>query len=140
VEPSAYGASASAGGLEALSLLQLRYPSGHAAHIHVSSPDPSRAQSTLITGGGKALVYSDAAGHTRVTIHDNGHSWTPELPSREPLKVEAQHFADCVLARRRPLSDGANGLNVVATLVAADRSKRVGARACRIDGTDMPSV
>jgi predicted dehydrogenase len=38
------------------------------------------------------------------------------------LKVELQHFIDCVVNDRQPFNDGAAGLRVVRLLEAADRS------------------
>ena len=51
-----------------------------------------------------------------------GDVWIPFFPFREPLKVEAAHFVECVTQGKRPLTDGQNGLDVVETLVAAQAS------------------
>ena len=46
----------------------------------------------------------------------------PQLEMAEPLKLECQHFAECVLSGRTPLSDGRDGLRVVQVLEAAQAS------------------
>ncbi len=46
----------------------------------------------------------------------------PKIDFAEPLKVECQHFVDCVRTGARPLSDGYNGLRVVQMLEAAQAS------------------
>ena len=38
------------------------------------------------------------------------------------MRVECEHFLDCVRERKTPLSDGQDGLRVVKVLEAADRS------------------
>ena len=46
----------------------------------------------------------------------------PHVTMAEPLKLECQHFLDCVREGRTPLSDGEDGLRVVQVLEAAQRS------------------
>jgi predicted dehydrogenase len=46
----------------------------------------------------------------------------PKLDFVEPLKVECQHFIDCIQCGEKPLTDGHEGLRVVAILEAAQRS------------------
>jgi len=46
----------------------------------------------------------------------------PKLDFVEPLKVECQHFVDCIQNGQRPLTDGYDGLRVVRALEAAQRS------------------
>jgi predicted dehydrogenase len=46
----------------------------------------------------------------------------PYIRSGEPLKIECEHFLNCVRDRATPKSDGMDGLRVVDVLEAADRS------------------
>jgi predicted dehydrogenase len=46
----------------------------------------------------------------------------PKIPMQEPLRLECQHFVDCVRTGATPLSDGRNGLLVVQLLEAAQAS------------------
>src|SRR2546426_708890 len=46
----------------------------------------------------------------------------PHLRIDEPVRLECQHFLECVRDRRRPRSDGRDGLRVVKVLAAAQRS------------------
>jgi predicted dehydrogenase len=41
---------------------------------------------------------------------------------QEPLRMECQHFIDCIRDRQRPRTDGRNGLAVVSLLEAAQHS------------------
>jgi predicted dehydrogenase len=55
----------------------------------------------------------------------------PRVSAAEPLKIECQHFLDCVRSRRSPRSDAADGLRVVRILEAAQQSMEQ-------DGTPVP--
>ncbi len=46
----------------------------------------------------------------------------PKVDFVEPLRVETQHFVDCIVSGETPLSDGHDGLRVVQALEAAQRS------------------
>ena len=50
----------------------------------------------------------------------------PKLEFTEPLKIECQHFVDCIRTGETPRSDGRQGLRVVRTLEAAQRSMTAG--------------
>ncbi|NQT53233.1 hypothetical protein HQ576_14330 [bacterium] len=44
----------------------------------------------------------------------------------EPLRIECQHFIDCVANDRQPLTDGESGVAVVQVLEAAQTSLKAG--------------
>jgi predicted dehydrogenase len=44
----------------------------------------------------------------------------------EPLKLECEHFVECVKNRTTPRSDGRDGMRVVRVLDAAQRSLKAG--------------
>jgi hypothetical protein len=46
------------------------------------------------------------------------------LKIEEPLRLECQHFLECVRQRKQPLSDGRDGLRVLEVLEAAQQSLR----------------
>jgi predicted dehydrogenase len=47
---------------------------------------------------------------------------SPRLDLREPLRLEAEHFLDCLRRGTQPLSDGQDGLRVLRVLTAAQQS------------------
>ena len=51
----------------------------------------------------------------------------------EPLKVESQHFVDCITKGVQPRSSGEQGLEVVRVLEAADESIREDGRMIAIE-------
>ena len=61
-----------------------------------------------------------------------GDMLAPQLTVTEALRVEAQHFVDCVRTGRRPLSDGESGLRVIRVLEAAERSLARGGEPTRL--------
>ena len=46
----------------------------------------------------------------------------PHISTAEPLRLECQHFADCAIEQKVPLSDGRDGCRVVRVLAAAQES------------------
>jgi predicted dehydrogenase len=51
-----------------------------------------------------------------------GDMHAPRLSVTEALRVEAQHFVDCIRTSTPPLTDGESGLRVIRVLEAAERS------------------
>jgi predicted dehydrogenase len=76
--------------------------------------------------------------------------YVPYLKQEEPLKVECQHFLDCIHNGKTPLTNGRRGLEVVKILEAASASlKQNGAAveieerhtsACSANGTKVRTV
>jgi predicted dehydrogenase len=116
----------------------LRFPSGLAAHLHLSWLDPHKTRSFTLVGSKKMATFDDMELERKVTVYDKGfdedsRSWgeyitrsgdiySPRVPNREPLRIECEHFVECVREGRRPRSDGAAGLRVVRVLDALQRS------------------
>jgi len=77
----------------------------------------------------KLKIYDKSADHNPdyntfaeyVTLRF-GDITIPHLRIDEPVRLECQHFLECVRDRRRPRSDGRDGLRVVKVLAAAQRS------------------
>ena len=124
----------------------IRYPSGMIGHLHVSWLDPHKTRKITVVGSDKMAVFDDMDADRKVTVYDKaavvpqyqsygeyvtlrfGDIHIPRIANDEPLKLEVEHFVDCVRDDRRPLSDGRDGLNVVRVLEAMERSLRNGGR------------
>jgi predicted dehydrogenase len=141
----AHGASFLQPGIDDISFLSMTFPSGRFAHVHVSWIDPSKTRRAVIVGSKKMVLYDDTSSDMRIVVYDKGIDrkkldtslpdfssydqfqlvqragdvWIPSIRFREPLKLEAAHFVECVRDGKRPLTDGQHGLDVVETLVAA---------------------
>ncbi len=115
------------------------------AHFHVNWLAPVKIRRTLIGGDRQMIVYDDLEPSEKVKVYDKGITldsldsdapgaynlrigyragdmWAPQISLTEALRVEAQHFLDCIRERRQPLSDGQAGLRVVRILEAASQS------------------
>src|ERR1700687_935968 len=127
-------------GVEDVVFLSLFFENRIMAHIHLSWLDPHKVRKTTIVGSKKMAVFDDAEAKEKLRIYDNqaeapnvrtygdsihvrfGDIWIPRVDMTEPLRLEAQHFIECVRDRKVPLSDAQDGLRVVRILEAAQRS------------------
>jgi predicted dehydrogenase len=136
-------------GVEDVVFGYIRYPSGMIGHLHVSWLDPHKTRKITVVGSEKMAVFDDMDADRKVTVYDKsavvpqyqsygeyvtlrfGDIYCPHLPNDEPLRLEVEHFVECVRDGRRPLSDGRDGLNVVRVLEAMERSLRSGGQPVR---------
>jgi predicted dehydrogenase len=99
------------------------------------------------------LVYDDVSPDSKITIYDRGVTkkqnsvvglgryenydefqmltragdiLIPKVKFVEPLKLELEHFIKCIRGKKRPITDGYNGLQVVQTLEAIEKSMASG--------------
>jgi predicted dehydrogenase len=128
-------------GVADLAFITVYFPNDVVAHLNVSWLSPVKVRTTLIGGRDKMLVWNDLEPDEKIRVYDkgvhitNGESpvdalvsyrsgdvWVPKIHQIEPLKLELEYFADCVMNSRRPSNDGEAGLRVVKLLEAADQS------------------
>src|SRR6266404_5891154 len=62
-----------------------------------------------------------------------GDSYIPYVKQEEPLKLECQHFLDCIRENRTPFTCGRKGMEVVRVLEAASVSLKQDGRAIAIE-------
>jgi len=144
-ECSAIGESYMREGVEDVVFCYLRFPSGLAAHLHLSWLDPHKERRFTVVGSRKMATFDDMESERKLTVYDkgfdedfssygeyiarSGDSWSPRVPNDEPLRVECVHFAECVLEGAAPRSDGESGLRVVRVLEQLQGSLEGGRRA-----------
>jgi len=115
--------------------VDLRFAGGLSAHIHCSWYWPIVERRTTVLTERQMLVYDEVA--QTVTIHHkdvvsetrqhrDAGTEVVEIASDQPLRLECQHFLDCLKTRQRPRSDGWNGVAVVDILEQADSQLRPG--------------
>ncbi len=114
------------------------------ASIHVSWLDPLKVRRTTVVGENCMAVYDDVSDE-RLRVFDkgvdkstaetspghplhyrNGNIVSPYIDFQEPLMLELNAFVQAIRTGERPAADGSSGLDVVATLCAADASQRIG--------------
>jgi predicted dehydrogenase len=141
---SASGINHFPGTPENLAYITLFYDSGMIAHANVSWLAPVKVRQILIGGSRKMITYDDLEPSEKVKIYDKGVSftddpkkilemrvgyrtgdmWAPKLDVTEALRVEGEHFVDCIEHDKLPLTDGRLGLRVVELIEAATSSMR----------------
>ncbi len=145
IDVAARGSAFLQGAVEDVVFLHLRFPGGRMAHVHVSWLDPHKLRKITVVGSRKMVVFDDMEASEKIRVYDkgidragqivsygdalsvrSGDILIPKISLQEPLRVECQHFVDCVREHRVPLTDGPDGLRVVRVLAAAQRSLAAG--------------
>lgn len=143
IQVSASGGECIFKGKYDIAFLHLVFPENIIAHVHVSWLDPCKTRRTTVVGSKKMLVYDDVESLEKIRIYDKGVEKPPYTDSygefrcsyrygdvvipyiqfTEPLRIECQHFIDCIKREdQKPLSCGNDGLKVVRILEAAEKS------------------
>jgi predicted dehydrogenase len=145
-------------GIEDVTSMSLDFSNGAFATIQSSWLNPNKTREMTFVGSRKMLVYNDIANNEKIKIYDKhvevprhydtfgefhysyhyGDMHSPYLKQTEPLKVECEHFLDCVRTGTVSESDGREGLLVVRILEAASESLRAGGRKIRLDMGQKP--
>jgi predicted dehydrogenase len=149
-EVVAHGESYVREGVEDVVFCFLRFPSGLSAHLHLSWLDPHKERRFTVVGSRRMATFNDMAHEGKLTIYDKGFDedargygeyitrsgpiFSPWVPNVEPLRVECEHFVECVQRGEAPLSDGASGLRVVRVLEELQRSLDASARETGVGG------
>jgi predicted dehydrogenase len=139
-------------GIEDVVFMVLEFEDGLIAHIHNSWLDPNKIRKMTFVGSSKMVVYDDVSADAKIQIYDKGIDrkdmkqdmgsyddfgkfqlihragdlLVPKINFVEPLKLESQHFIDCVLNGKTPRTGGDSGMRVVKVLEAAQESLKAG--------------
>jgi len=114
----------------------LEFSSGLKAHIFVSWLHPFKDQKLVVVGDQKMAVFDDTLPwEEKLLIYPHHVKWEnnvpvptrgiPErvsIPYAEPLKIECEHFLDCIKNKKQPLTNGEEGLRVLKVLNASEHS------------------
>jgi len=138
---SARGSSCVQPNILDVAYIEIHFEGDISAQIHVSWLDPAKVRRITIVGDRKMAVYNDVSLAEKIRIYDTGvespvtdnfgefqlayrHGGItiPYIPWREPLRLECEHFVECVRTATIPRTDGFQGLAVVAVLEAANQS------------------
>jgi predicted dehydrogenase len=153
---SVQAASCVQAGIADVAYATLHFPDDVLAHIRLSWLDPSKTRRITVVGSKKMVIYDDVESLEKIKIYEKGvkairHTDTygefsfayhygdvviPYIRSEEPLRVQCQHFLDCVREGKRPQTDGENGLQVVRVLEAGQYSMDHEGQKVSINQTD----
>jgi predicted dehydrogenase len=150
-EPSecqAFGESYMQPGIEDVVFCYLRFPSGLAAHLHLSWLDPHKERRFTVVGSKKMATFDDMEIERKVTVYDKGFDqqfassyeyvmrsgdiWSPRVSNEEPLRIECRHFIERIADGAEPRSGGQSGLRVVRVLEALQSSLEGSSRAAAV--------
>jgi predicted dehydrogenase len=150
---SATGAAHVPGHQMNLAYLTCHFDGSLITHHHVNWLAPLKIRRTLIGGARQMIVYDDLEPSEKVKVYDkgitvadaqgklesmigyrSGDMSAPQVSLTEGLRVEAEHFLDCVAHGRQPLTDGPCGLRMVRILEAARESLRLLGRPVEVTG------
>jgi predicted dehydrogenase len=129
-------------GIEDVTNMALTFSNNQLATIHNSWLDPRKVREMTIVGTRRMIVYDDVEPLEKIKIYDArvdrpphyntfaeftysyhyGDIYVPYVKQEEPLKVETQHFLDCINTGATPISNGQHGLELVKILEASSQS------------------
>jgi predicted dehydrogenase len=132
-------------GVDDVVFVNIMYPGKVMANIHVSWLDPHRSRLMVVVGSKKMVVYDDTAeekvaiydkGIDRMAVlgqnmdndnrefstfnHRSGDVLLPKIEFKEPLRVELEHFLDCIEQGIEPITGVDHARKVVQILAACE--------------------
>lgn len=133
-------------GIEDVTTMCLSFRKQRTAIVHSSWLDPRKVREMTIVGSKRMIVYDDVVQQEKIKIFDArverpphydtfaefhyayhyGDVYVPYIKQEEPLKIECQHFLDCIRTGTAPLTSGQRGLELVQILEASSESLRRG--------------
>lgn len=134
-------------GVDDVVFVNLAYPNKVIANIHVSWLDPQKVRKMTVVGSRKMVVYDDVA-DDKIAIYDkgidrkavlgehmdfdrpmppdfsyrSGDILLPQVKFVEPLRLEAEHFVECIRTGKEPATGITHARTVVSILERADAS------------------
>lgn len=145
--------------IEDVTSMCLTFKRHRSAIIQSSWLDPRKVREMTIVGSRRMIVYDDVAQIEKLKIFDArvetpphydtfadfhyayhyGDMYVPYIKQEEPLKVETQHFLDCIQNKTKPISSGEQGLEMVRILEASSESLRQNGAAVELTGKNKPA-
>jgi UDP-2-acetamido-3-amino-2,3-dideoxy-glucuronate N-acetyltransferase len=133
----------------------LEFPSGLRAHIFVSWLHPFKVQQLVVVGDRKMAVFDDTRGwpdklllfpheirwQNNIPVPAKADPERVDIPEAEPLRLECEHFLQCIATGKKAITDGREGLRVLRILNASQRSlDENGRKICITDFTGRRAV
>jgi predicted dehydrogenase len=129
-------------GIEDVTSMCINYTKDRFAIVQSSWLDPRKVREMTIVGSKRMIVYDDVETQEKIKIYDArvdvpphydtfaefhysyhyGDRYIPYVKQDEPLRIECQHFIDCIREGKAPLTSGRQGLEVVRVLEGASTS------------------
>ena len=107
--------------------IMLTYEGGKSAFIESNWLTPYKTRTLTVTGS-DAIMRLDYTTQ-EVWIEAAKENRQPKYPWQEPLKLELQHFADCITKNEKPLVTGEDGFKALkiaeAALLSSEKNKAI---------------
>lgn len=130
--------------IEDVTMMYLTFRKNRCAFIQNSWLDPKKTRQMTVVGTRRMIVYDDIEPLEKLKVYDArvevpphydtfadftysyhyGDAYVPYIKQDEPLKLECQHFLDCIRGEAAPITGGQAGLEVVRILEASSHSLR----------------
>ena len=121
-------------GINDVTVTTFEFKNGVKGHIFVSWLHPYKEQKFVVVGSAATAVFDDVS-KEKLVLYPNKVEWrNGKIPilqkadhkvipfdAGEPLKLELQHFTECVEKRIQPKTSGEEGLRVLKILEAAEK-------------------
>jgi UDP-N-acetylglucosamine 3-dehydrogenase len=104
--------------------IMLTFEGGRSAFIESNWLTPYKTRILVVTGS-QAIMKLDYITQ-ELTIENANETVQPRIAWREPLKLELQHFANCVLKKEKPIITGMDGLKALRIAESALKSSATG--------------
>jgi UDP-2-acetamido-3-amino-2,3-dideoxy-glucuronate N-acetyltransferase len=122
-------------GIYDTTLTTLEFRNGVKGHIFVSWLYPFKEQKLVVVGSRAMAVFDDVS-KEKLFLYPHKIEWKEgkipvaqkadyqiiPIDDAEPLKEELRHFTDCIKGRKRPRTDGNEGLRVLRILELAEKA------------------
>jgi len=127
---------------EDVAFVTLTYPNGVVGNIQISWIDSNKVREVVVVGSRQRIVFDDVNNLEKIRIFEKGAAisgdvnsfgefqlqlrdgdiLSPKIEATEPLRNQCEHFVECVVSGREPLTGGGAGLDVVKIMVAIEHS------------------
>lgn len=123
---SASGASSDGNNIFDITHITYKYKNGVIAHISDSWIHPQKRVTLLVRGDKGSAILDDTLKENKLILFDNTKPGEqnveiPDYLEIEPLKLECQHFLNCIKTGKTPRSGGENGYITVKVLEDAEK-------------------
>ena len=100
--------------------IMLTFEGGKSAFIESNWLTPYKTRNLTVTGS-EAIMKLDYITQ-ELTVEDAKQTLQPRYQTQEPLRLELQHFANCILNKEKPLLTGVDGLKALRIAESAIKS------------------
>jgi UDP-N-acetylglucosamine 3-dehydrogenase len=100
--------------------IMLSFEGGKSAFIESNWLTPYKTRTLTVTGS-DAIMRLDYITQ-ELWIENASETLQPRVQFQEPLKLELQHFVDCIMEKKKPLITGLDGLKALQIALSAIRS------------------